>query len=264
VLGALGQQAIEQHFVEPLRAGQCVRDALHGILVEVEPGCAESEVEIGDHHVGAQRFRERPRRVVADRRRADATLRSDECEHVTDRIGRRVVVEIGDALHQLNRLNRHDEILADTALQQFAIEDHVVDVADDDDLGAAVAALGKLVEFAQHLAARQARLDDDEIGRRAFLVVRHSCLGSAHVNAHMCFRQAAIFRCLFERARSGRILAEGLDRDARDRPRLGAARFRTVQIVQRRKGSAVRHIFVVQLMSNCFVCHDVLDLTVSL
>ena len=48
-------------------------------------------------------------------------------------------------------VDRRDEILADAALQQLAIEEHVVDVADDDDLGAGVAALGQPVELAEQL-----------------------------------------------------------------------------------------------------------------
>ena len=140
MLGALGQQAIEQHLVEPLGARQRVRDALDGILVEVEAGGAEGQIEIGDDDVGLQDLRQRPRRVVADGRRADAALGADEGIDVADGLGVGIVVEVGDRLHELHRRQRLDQVFADAALQQIAIEHDVVDVPDDDDLGAGVAA----------------------------------------------------------------------------------------------------------------------------
>ena len=85
MLGALGQQAVEQHLVETLGARQRVGDALHRILVEIEAGGAEGEIEIGDDDVGLEDLRQRPGRVVADGRRADAALGADE----GDRRGRR-------------------------------------------------------------------------------------------------------------------------------------------------------------------------------
>ena len=48
MLRALGQQAIEQHLVETLRAAKRIGDALHRILVEIETGRAERQIEIGD------------------------------------------------------------------------------------------------------------------------------------------------------------------------------------------------------------------------
>ena len=48
MLGALRQQAVEQHLVETLRARQRFGDALHRILVEVEARRAERQIEIGD------------------------------------------------------------------------------------------------------------------------------------------------------------------------------------------------------------------------
>ena len=96
MLGALRQQAVEQHLVEPLRARQRVGDALHRILVEIEAGGAEGQIEIGDDDVGLQDLRQRPGRVVADRRRADAALGADEGVDVADGLGLGIVVEIGD------------------------------------------------------------------------------------------------------------------------------------------------------------------------
>ena len=88
-------------------------------------------------------------------RGADAALGADEGVDVADRLGVRIVVEIGDRLHELQRRDRLDQVFADAALQQIAIEHDVVGVPDHDDLGAGVAALGQAVELGDDLLARQ-------------------------------------------------------------------------------------------------------------
>ena len=117
-------------------------------------------------------LRHGPGGVVAHRARADAALGADEGDDVADGIGVGIVVEIGEALDQLQRRDRRDQILADAALQQLAVEHDVVGMADHDHLGARVAALGEPVELGQHLRARQAGLDDDQVRRRALVIVR--------------------------------------------------------------------------------------------
>ncbi len=51
MLGAFGQQAIKQHFVEAIRARQGIGNALHRILIEIEAGRAEGEIEVGNDDV---------------------------------------------------------------------------------------------------------------------------------------------------------------------------------------------------------------------
>jgi len=63
---ALRQEAVEQLFVQTLRALKRLGDALDGILVEVQAGCAEGEIEIRDDDAGPQRFGQAPGHVVAD------------------------------------------------------------------------------------------------------------------------------------------------------------------------------------------------------
>ena len=103
------------------------------------------------------------------------------------------------------------------ALQQIAIEHDVVRVPDHDDLGAGVAAFGQAVELGDDLLARQAALDDDEVRRRVFLIVRHRRLDAAHVHVDMRLGETAILCRDLQDLRHGDVLAEGLDRDARDR-----------------------------------------------
>ena len=224
MLGALGQQAVEQHLVEALRARERVGDALHRILIEIEPGRAEGEIEIGDDDVGLQDLRQRPGRVVADGRRADAALGADERIDVADRLGLGIVVEIGDRLHQLQRRDRLDQVFADAALQQIAIEHDVVDVPDDDHLGARIAVLRQAIELGEDVLARQAALDDDEVRRRVLLVVRHRRFDAAHVHADVRLGEAAVLGGDLHDLRHGGVLAEGLDGDARNGPRPRARR----------------------------------------
>ena len=116
-------------------------------------------------------------------------------------------------------VDRRDQILADAALQQLAIEHHVVDVADDDHLRARVAVLGQLVELGQDLVARQAALDDDQVRRRVLLIVRDRRLDAAHVHADVRLGQPAILGGDLHDLGRRAVLAERLDRDARNGPR---------------------------------------------
>ena len=215
-LGALRQKASEQHLGETLGARQRFRDALHRVLVEVEARGAERESEIGDDDVARQRLRQGPRDVVADGRRTDATLGADERVDVTDRIGIRIVVEVGDAFHDLQRRHRRDQVFADAALQQLAVEHHVVGLADDDDLGAGVAALGQTVELVQQFEPRQPRFDDDEVRRRALLVVSHGRRDAAHVDRDVRLGEAPVLGRVLHRLCNIGAFTEALDGNARN------------------------------------------------
>ena len=54
MLRTLRQQTVEQLIIEPFRSRERFRDALHRILIEIEPGRAEGEIEIGDRDIGFQ------------------------------------------------------------------------------------------------------------------------------------------------------------------------------------------------------------------
>ena len=49
---------------------------------------------------------------------------------------------------------------------EFAIEQHIVDVTDDDDFGLRLADLGKGGEFRQDRVTRATRFDNEQIGGR--------------------------------------------------------------------------------------------------
>ncbi len=91
-------------------------------------------------------------------------------------------------------------------------------MTDDDDLGARIAALGQPIELGQQLLARQAGLDDDQVRRRAFLVVRHGSAGAAHVHADVSLAEPAVLGSGLHRLRNAGLLAECLDRNSRNGP----------------------------------------------
>ena len=100
---------------------------------------------------------DRPGDVVGDHRRADAALAADEGDGAAERLRRAVDVEVGDGPDDAHQIDRRDQVLADAAVDQPAVELDVVDVADDDDLGAGVADLGQAVELGVEALARQLR-----------------------------------------------------------------------------------------------------------
>ena len=55
MVGAARQESVEQDVIETLWRGKRVAKALERILVEVEPGRAERQVEVGDDHVALER-----------------------------------------------------------------------------------------------------------------------------------------------------------------------------------------------------------------
>ena len=148
MLGALGQQAVEQHLVETVRAGQRVGDALHGSWLKSRPVVPKARSKSAMTTLAFKISDSVQADVVADGRRADAALGADEGDR-RDRRGSRlgIVVEIGDRSPSAASARSAHQIFADAALQQLAIEHDVVDVADDEHLGARVADLGQPIEL---------------------------------------------------------------------------------------------------------------------
>src|SRR4029079_1833729 len=111
-----------------------VGDALRGILIVIEPSGAEGQIQVGDDRVHADVAGDGPGDVVGNGRSADAALGADHGDDAAERLG----VEAGgkqpaDRTHHVQRGDRPDEIFADTAADQLAIEHDVVDAAHHDD-----------------------------------------------------------------------------------------------------------------------------------
>ena len=77
MIGAFRQQAVDEGGVDAVRREHRIGDALRRILVEVEAGGAERQIEIGDDRVELEVARDRPGDVVRDGRGADAALGAD-------------------------------------------------------------------------------------------------------------------------------------------------------------------------------------------
>ena len=94
-----------------------------------------------------------PGEIVRDGRSADAALGADHRDDPAERLGARRAEQMGDRLDEFDDAERRDQIFADPARDQLAIENDVVELAKDDDLGAGVADIARV-----RRAARSARL----------------------------------------------------------------------------------------------------------
>ena len=93
---AFGEQAVEQNLVQPVGAEHGVGDALRGVEIEIEPGRAEGQIEVGEDHVGAEEARHRPGDVVGDGGGADAALGADEGVGLPELLGPGFAIDAGD------------------------------------------------------------------------------------------------------------------------------------------------------------------------
>ena len=137
----LDEQPIDQHSVDALGGEHRVRHALGGILVVVEPGRAEGEVEIGDdrRHCPSTDG-ERPCEIVRDRsKRRRRPWRPITPISPAERLGAGRAEELRDRAHEIDDVERRHEIFADAARHQLAIKQDVVGAPEHDDLGPGVA-----------------------------------------------------------------------------------------------------------------------------
>ena len=98
--------------------------------------------------------RHRPGDVVGDGGGADAALGADHRDDAADRLGVGRGEQPADRAHDVDRADRRDQVVADAAPDQLAIERDVVGPADHDDARAGVAELGKRIEAGQDARRR--------------------------------------------------------------------------------------------------------------
>ena len=102
MVGAFRQQAVDERGIDPVGREHRVGNALRRILVVVEAGGAEGEVEIGDHGIQRQIARDRPGDVMGDGGRADAALGADDGDDAADRLGFRRREQVADRAHHVD------------------------------------------------------------------------------------------------------------------------------------------------------------------
>ena len=132
------------------------------------------------------------------------------------RVGRRDI-ELRQRAQHVERAERRDQIFADAAADQVAIELDVVDMADDDDLGAGVAAFRQRIEMADQRRRIGDGFQHDDVGRRRGAEGLDRGGRAAHLDAGMGLVHAPVGDGRLHGGGDARRLAEGLDRDARQR-----------------------------------------------
>ena len=153
MVAALGEKPLDQHGVDPFRGEHRLRDALGRVLIVIQSCGSERQIEVGDDRRHFGQRRESPRQVVSDRRGADATLGADDRDHPSQRLRARHAEQLGHRLDEVHDAKRRHQIFADPAGDQLAIENDVVELAEDDHLGPGVAKLGQLLELPEQRVA---------------------------------------------------------------------------------------------------------------
>ena len=154
---------------------------------------------------------------MSDRRCADPAFGADHGDRSANRLGVRGTVQRRNRSDDVEHADRPDQVVADSAADELAIEQNVVGQPDHDHPRPGVAYFRELVEPGKQLATVAVRLDDDHVGGRRVAVGLGGRRDAAHLDFQMSFGHATI---LARRLHGGSVFggfAERLDRDARNR-----------------------------------------------
>jgi hypothetical protein len=121
------------------------------ILVVVESGGAEREIEVHNDRLKAQVATDRPRDIVRDGRSPDATLGADYGYDAAYRLGIGCGKQVADRPHDVDGANGRHQIFADPAARQLAIKPDVVDAAKHDHPRTGIADLRQLIETLENV-----------------------------------------------------------------------------------------------------------------
>ena len=153
VVGAFRQQALDEGGIGSLAREDRVRYSLQRVLVEVEPGGPESEIEIDNDGIQRDVARDGPGDVVRDGGRADAALCADDGDDPADGDGLRCREQAADRADHIEGIDRSNHVIADAAPHQFAIGNVIIFIADHHDARSGVAHGRELVEAGQNIVA---------------------------------------------------------------------------------------------------------------
>src|SRR6185437_12338042 len=145
----------------------------------------------------------------------------DKADGATDRGGAVGGEQIGDGGDNLGGARRQHDIFGDTGPDQLAIEHYIVGVAEDDQSGGGVAHLGEAQQRRRNFGGRQARLHQNQVGRRIGLVGFDRTVEPAIMGGEGHFRHAAIMDRRLDQLGGLGMLAERLDRNAGNQARTG-------------------------------------------
>ena len=147
MVAALGEQPVHQHRVDAFRGEHRLGDSLGRVLIVVQSGSSEREIEVGDDggHLGNRG--QAPRQIVSDRRCPDSPLGADDRDHPPKGLGALHAEQLGHRLDEVDDAKRRHQIFADPARDKLSIENDVIELAKDDHLGPGVAILRQLLEL---------------------------------------------------------------------------------------------------------------------
>ncbi len=121
MVGTFRQQTIDERRIDTIGREHRIGDSLRGILVVVETGGTECEIEIGDDGIQPHIARDRPGDVVRDSGCADAAFCADDCDDPADGLCLQRRIQTANRAHYIKGINRPDHVVADPAAYQFAI-----------------------------------------------------------------------------------------------------------------------------------------------
>ena len=228
MVGAFRQQTVDECGIDTIRRENRVGNALRRILIVIEPGGTECQIEIRDNRFEGKIAGDSPCDVMRHGRSADAALGADDRNDASHRLGIRCRKQAANRPHNVDRADRHHQIFADAASRQLAVKRDVVDATDDDHARAGVADFGELIEAGENIIGASIGLDQDNVRRRR-TAVGFGCGGNAaHLDFNVRFCQTPILAGGLNCGGGFNRFAKGLDRDSRRRcdMRVVACRFR--------------------------------------
>src|SRR6185312_14857911 len=137
-------------------------DSLHWILIVVETGCAEREVEIYNDGVEREIACDGPGDVMRHGGRTDPAFRADDRDHSADGHCLGCGEQAANRPHDIKGIDRSNDVIVDTAPHQFAIGRDIVLAADDDHTCSGIAHGCKLIETSKNIATTVGLQNDDD------------------------------------------------------------------------------------------------------
>ncbi len=217
VIGAFRQQPVDEARVDAFRREHRVGDSLRRILVVVETGGAERQIEVGHDRIELQVAGDRPGDVVGDGRRPDPAPRPDDRDGTADRPRVGCREQARHRAHHVEHGDRRHEVVAHAAAHELAVEHNVVELADHQHARAGVAHFSQRIEAADQIVAAAFQFDDHDVGGRRRAVGLDGCRNAAGLDLEMGLAHAPILAGRLHCGGRLRRLAERLNRDAGDR-----------------------------------------------
>ncbi len=166
MIGAFRQKAVEKYLIQPLRRENRFRHALGRILIEIDIGCAISQIHVGENGFRRKQGRDAEGAIMCDRRGPHPTFGADEGDVAAKRLRFGVDEDRGDRSQKIGHVDRGDQIFGNTVADEVAIQCYVIVAADNDDTGGGIANLRERSKVIQQRSRRACRLKNDEIWRR--------------------------------------------------------------------------------------------------